>query len=98
MNVTSKFQLPPNLMGHIMPHMAIASLIRIRPICKAGCTVTFEDVKCDVINKSKIILEGKKDPSTDLRTLTITREGDVCHPVTQYKQACPPLQCRLTTM
>ena len=62
-------------MGHIMPHMAIASLIRIRPICKAGCTVTFENLKSEVINKSNIILEGKKDPSTDLWTLTISREG-----------------------
>ena len=35
--------LPTVLMGHIVPSLTIASLIGIRPLCKAGCTVTFDN-------------------------------------------------------
>jgi hypothetical protein len=31
--------LPCTLTGHIMPTLAVASLIGIRPLCKAGCKV-----------------------------------------------------------
>ena len=48
--------LPQVLTGHIVPHLAIASLIGIRPLCEAGCTVTFDNEKCDVIYKGNVIL------------------------------------------
>ncbi len=41
--------LPTILKGHIVPHLAVASLIGIRPLCKAGFTVTFDNDKCKVI-------------------------------------------------
>jgi hypothetical protein len=63
--------LPTILMGHIVPHLAIASLIGIRLLCKARCKVIFDDMKCDVIYDGKVILRGNKDPSTDLWTLPI---------------------------
>jgi hypothetical protein len=66
--------LPKILVGHIVPHLAIASLIGIRPLCKAGCTVTFDDMKCEVIYNGTVILRGVKDPSTDLWTLPIPRK------------------------
>jgi hypothetical protein len=47
--------LPTILMGHIVPHLAIASLISIRPLCNAGCTVTFDKNKCDVVFNGKVI-------------------------------------------
>jgi hypothetical protein len=34
--------LPSMLRGHVVPHLAVPSLIGIRPLCNAGCTVTFE--------------------------------------------------------
>jgi hypothetical protein len=40
--------LPTILKGHIVTHLAVASLFGIRPLCKAGCTVTFDDDKCEV--------------------------------------------------
>ncbi len=40
--------LPTILTGHIVPSLTIASLIGIQPLCKAGCTVTFDNEKCDV--------------------------------------------------
>ncbi len=49
----------------------IASLIGIRVLCDAGCTVVFTKAKCDIIYNGKIILRGYKDPSTDLWTLPI---------------------------
>jgi hypothetical protein len=33
--------LPTILMGHIVPHLAVALLIGMRPLCNARCTVAF---------------------------------------------------------
>ena len=63
--------LPLILTGHVVPHLAIASLIGIRPLCDAGCTVTFDINKCDVIYKGNVILRGLKDEATGLWTLPI---------------------------
>ena len=66
--------LPTILMGHIVPHLAIASLIGIRLLSNAGCTITFDKLKCDVMYKGEVILRGVKDPSTNLWTLPIPRK------------------------
>jgi hypothetical protein len=66
--------LPTTLTGHIIPALKTASLIGIHPLCKVGCKVVFDDVKCDVIYKGRVILQGYKDPSMDLWTLPITIE------------------------
>ena len=63
--------LPQVLTGHVVPHLAIASLMGIRPLCDAGCTVTFDKEKCDVIYNGNVILRGIKDVSTGLWTLPI---------------------------
>ena len=87
--------LPTKLVGHVVPGLAVASLVGIRPLCKAGCKVIFDDEKCDVVFNGKVILQGLKDPSTDLWTLPIktakmwaatdvqtvaTTKGDTVHP------------------
>jgi hypothetical protein len=64
--------LPMILTGHIVPGLSMASLMGIRVLCKAGCKVIFTDTKCEVIFKNKVILNGIKDPTTDLWTLPIT--------------------------
>jgi hypothetical protein len=63
--------LPTVLTGHIVPSLTVASLIGIRVLCEAGCTVTFNASHCDVIYNGKVIARGYKDPSTDLWTLPI---------------------------
>jgi hypothetical protein len=63
--------LPTILKGHIVPLLNVASLIGIRPLCKAGCIVTFDDMKCDVTYNGTVILRGFKDPSTVLWMLPI---------------------------
>ena len=63
--------LPKPILGHIVPGLAVASLVGIRPLCKAGCKVAFDDKKCEVIYNGDVILRGFKDPSTDLWTLPI---------------------------
>jgi hypothetical protein len=57
--------LPTIFTGHIIPKLTIASLIGIRVLCKAGCTVVFTKSKCDIIYNEKIILWGFKDPATN---------------------------------
>jgi hypothetical protein len=48
--------LPVTLTGHIIPDLKTASLIGIRPLCKVGCKVVFDDVKCDVVYEGRVIL------------------------------------------
>jgi hypothetical protein len=55
--------LPTIPLGHIMPDMATASLFRIIVLCKAGCTVVFDDNKCQVIYYGKIFLLILRIPS-----------------------------------
>jgi hypothetical protein len=52
--------LPMVLNGHIVPSLTVASLIGIHPLCKAGCTVLFDNKKCDVILMEKLFYEGTK--------------------------------------
>jgi hypothetical protein len=59
------------LTGHIVPSLSIASLIGIRPLCKAGFKVIFDDKKCEVMFKGVVILQGFKDPCTKLSTFPI---------------------------
>jgi hypothetical protein len=67
--------LPVLLTGHIIPDLKIASLIGIRPLCKVGFKVIFDNEKCDVVYEGNIILRGYKEPTTDLWTLLITKKG-----------------------
>ncbi len=64
--------LPMVLTGHIVPGLKMASLLGIRILCKADCVVTFTDKNCEVRFNKKLILQGTKDPSTDLWMLPIT--------------------------
>jgi hypothetical protein len=64
--------LPTILTGHFVPGITMASLIDIRILCKAGCKVTFDNEKCEVIYKNTLILRGYKDPAMDLWTLPLT--------------------------
>ena len=63
--------LPQILTGRIDPSLKIASLIGIRPICKARCKVVFDNKKCEVWYNGAVILAGTKDQATDLWTLPI---------------------------
>ncbi len=67
--------LPCTLTGPIVPTLAMASLIGIRPLCKAGCEVIFDDKKCEEVYEEEVILRGFKDASTDLWMLPIPTKG-----------------------
>jgi hypothetical protein len=68
--------LPKVLVGHVVPKLSIALLIGIRVICNTGCKFVFTKTKCDVWYKGKVILSGKKDPSTDLWSLPINSDSE----------------------
>jgi len=67
--------LPIVLTGHIVPSLSIASLIGVRVLCNAGCKVTFCKEHCDIIYNGKVILQGRKDPATDLWTIPLSPEA-----------------------
>ena len=46
--------LPTMLTGHIVPSLKVASLIGIRPLCKAGCKVVLNNEKCEVISTTRL--------------------------------------------
>jgi hypothetical protein len=91
--------LPTVLVGHIVPSLSIASLIEIRPLCKAGCTVMFDNEKCKVFYNEKVILMGLKDPSMDLWMLPIPNGRMLATPSLVTKMAphlprpCPCIGC-----
>jgi hypothetical protein len=78
--------LPVTLTGHIVPSLSIASLIGVRVLCNAGCKVTFCKEHCDIIYNDKVILQGRKDPTTDLWTIPIRQEAQ---PPTHTRKATP---------
>ncbi len=55
---TANPSLPTVLSGHIIPALAIASLVGIRLLCKVGCSVIFDNNKCDVEFNGNVILRG----------------------------------------
>jgi hypothetical protein len=63
--------LPHTLTGHIVLHLAIASLIGIHPLCNVGRTMVFDMNKCNVIYDVNVLLWGCKDSSTNLWTLPL---------------------------
>ncbi len=67
--------LPTVLTGHIVQGLMMASLVRIRILCKSGCQVIFTEEYCNVMYNRKFILRGYKDPQTDLWTLPITPDA-----------------------
>jgi hypothetical protein len=50
------------LTEHIVPSLATASLMGIHPLCKAGCTVVFDNNKYDIMFNGKVILHVYKIP------------------------------------
>ncbi len=68
--------LPQTLIRHIVPEMKMASLLRIRILCKAGCEVIFDNEKCRVNFNGKTIMIGSKDPTSDLWTLPIMSQAE----------------------
>jgi len=76
--------LPTILTGHIVPSLSIASLIGVRVLCEAGCTVTFCKDHCDVIYNGILILKGCKDPNTNLWTIPINATHFIRQPRTRY--------------
>jgi hypothetical protein len=81
--------LPTVITGHIVSSLSIASLIRIRPLCKAGCKVIFDDEKCDVMFNGVVILRGFKYPSTNLWTLSILTKVCTAPGPTVLPRLCP---------
>jgi hypothetical protein len=81
--------LPFTLIGDIVPKMMMASLLGIRVLCKAGCQVSFDDKKCKVIYKGKVILTGIQGPNKQSMDPTHLPGGAVHHP---KSSACKPLR------
>ena len=65
--------LPTVLTGHIVRGLTMASLVRIRILCKSGCQVIFTEEYCNVMYNRRLILRGYKSPNRPLDPPNNTR-------------------------
>jgi hypothetical protein len=65
--------LPTVLTGHIVQGLMMASLVRIRILCKSGCQVIFTEEYCNVMYNRRLILRGYKSPNRPLDPPNNTR-------------------------
>ena len=57
------------------PQLAHISLISIKTLVDAGCTVTFNKHECIVQYKEKAVWQGQREASTGLWILPLSAEG-----------------------
>ena len=68
--------IPAILKGHIVPNLAVASLFGIHVLCKAGCTVVFNDKTCSVyFNSLTPMVVYKTCEDIAMRARTIRAEA-----------------------
>jgi hypothetical protein len=58
-------------MAHIVPGLQHTSLISIKVLCDAGCKVSYNDEKCKVYFKNKLVWHGGREPTTQLWVLPL---------------------------
>ena len=61
---------------HIVPGMAHTSLVLIKLLTDAGCTVVYNKHECQVYYRKKIVWTGGKEPTTGLWVLPISKNGE----------------------
>jgi hypothetical protein len=52
--------------AHIVPELAYASLVSIKTLCDAGCTVDYNNNACNVYFQEKLVWTGPREPTTGL--------------------------------
>ena len=76
--------------GLSVPKMKHHSLISIKQICQAGCTVQFTDTKCDLYYKGKHIICGLEHPKSKLWMLPLSTNDDNIYIKEKYQPVAPP--------
>ena len=62
--VIDSFALPQSTQkAYIFPALQDTSLVSVGQLCDAGCKATFTAMKCKVMLKDELILEGTRSPS-----------------------------------
>jgi hypothetical protein len=57
--------------AHIVPGLQHTSLISIKVLCDAGCKVSYDDEKCKVYFRNKLVWHGGREPTTQLWVLPL---------------------------
>jgi hypothetical protein len=76
--------LPPDARaGHILPGLSTHSLLSMAKFCDHGCDVRFTSTHCRVYKDGVLLLEGPRDPVTNLWLLPLyAKPDDVLPPTT----------------
>jgi hypothetical protein len=73
--------LPKNSkQAHILPGLASHSLLSIAQFCDHGCIVQFSRDNCRVLHNKTLLLEGPRDPATNLWLLPLQPQPDPLPP------------------
>jgi hypothetical protein len=65
--------------AHIVPGLHHTSLISIKALCDAGCSVVYNSDECRVYLKGKLVWTGIREPSTGLWILPLTPRKENLH-------------------
>ena len=57
--------------AHIVPGLQHTSLISIKVLCDAGCKVSYDEERCKVYLKNKLVWHGGRGPTTQLWVLPL---------------------------
>jgi hypothetical protein len=66
--------------GHILPGLASHSLLSIAKFCDHGCDVRFSKDYCRIYLDDRLLLEGPRDPQTNLWLLPLCPNPSPLHP------------------
>ena len=67
--------------GHIIPGLAVYSLLSVVQLCDAGCDVTFTKIDCTVRMRGRVLMTGKKDTKTGLWMFPLSMDESTIRPV-----------------
>ena len=76
--------------GLIVPEMKQHSLISIKQLCQAGCTVTFKGERCEIFYNGQHIMSGLEHPQTKLWMLPLSTNTDDIYVKEKYQPVAPP--------
>jgi hypothetical protein len=67
--------LPPNARAaHILPGLALHSLLSVVTLCNAGCTVHFTKIGCTIVYRSRTIVCGHKCTRRGLWIILLSKD------------------------
>ena len=76
--------------AHVLPGLAVHSLVSIAQFCDNGCTAYFDQKCCCILFNNKVILSCPRDPRIKLWRLPLQQSTDHKHPYMAHETTSTP--------